>query len=304
MTASPQPGNQDERACACGHPIGVHMPEEIPAGPGERRCWATGPCDCTRYVAAAAAGETGAGEEADDVHEQAVAAFEADHREQQTVYEAHEWTSSDPDTCARCDVEWGDADATCAESAPSAGRDTERRCGRCGQIPYVHGLPDSTCVYEPTQAAGQDTERLRDEGPAYDDLTCHRGRHEDGGLYCSAHGQSWPCTDPRLRDEMAAAIQNANQGSPWWIADALLHGPLRQLIAERDDLRRELDQARAQVQRVREFADELAEDSRTAKRLADEARARGDREMQRINMRHARVAHHAAEELRRALDPT
>ena len=131
--ASPQPGNQDERACACGHPIGVHMPEEIPAGPGERRCWATGPCDCTRY-AAAAAEQPGAGGAADEVRP-------VRHRDVAGVL----WVPIEH------------------EPAPSAGQDTERRCGRCGQIPYVHGLPDSTCVYEPTEAAGQDTERLRDE---------------------------------------------------------------------------------------------------------------------------------------------
>lgn len=189
MTASPQPGNQDERCPVhpgCRHggwDLGGSPPivrESIEDALENDRC---GIClsvdhfreDCPR--AAAAAGETGAGEEADDVHEQAVAAFEADHREQQTVYAAHEWTSSDPDTCARCDVEWGDADATCAEPAPSA---------------------------------GQDTGRLRDEIARW-----LAARDSQDGIARSWHED----------------------------ADALLDGPLRQLIAERDE-------AVAKVQRV------------------------------------------------------
>ena len=276
MTASPQPGNQDERACACGHPIGVHMPEEIPAGPGERRCWATGPCDCTRYVAAAEAGQTGAGEEADDVHEQAVAAFEADHREQQTVYEAHEWTSSDPDTCARCDVEWGDADATCAESAPSAGHDTERRCGRCGQIPYVHGLPDSTCVYEPTQAAGQDTGQMQDEiAAATATIEFSRQTHVEWATHLRANPEaSAGAVGDATYHEQAVreydnvlAVLRARRACglgkcPHYVAAiraTVVAGDVRVagLIAERDDLRRELDQARGRVQRVEELVARL-----------------------------------------------
>lgn len=228
MTASPQPGNQDERRCVCGDTLGQHDVD------GDRQCLAGDPdnpweCDCSEFRAAADAGQTGAGEDVDDP--------------------------------------WSEAreSVLCACGSPGS-----RHAG-------VRGLPldgclDSPCPctkFEPAPSAGQDTGQMRDE---------------------------------LIELQRAWAVNRATDRPAF--ADALLDGPLRQLIAERDDLRRELDQARGQVQRVREFADELAEDSRTAKRLADEARARGDREMQRINMRHARVAHHAAEELRRALDPT
>lgn len=125
--------------------------------------------------------------------------------------------------------------------------------------PYSHRVEVA-----PAPSAGQDTERLRDAIAIWIAKTDHDWT-----------GVSW--------DDPYGAR-----------ADSLLDGPLRQLIAERD-------QARAQVARVREFAEELAEDSGNAKQLADDARARDDREVQRINMRHARVAHHAAAELRRAV---
>jgi hypothetical protein len=32
---------------------------------------------------------------------------------QRTRYESHEWTGNDPDYCARCGVDWDDADVTC-----------------------------------------------------------------------------------------------------------------------------------------------------------------------------------------------
>lgn len=298
---SPQPGNQDERhgraqltaLCTCGHYQDLHdTPDEADPHGGECVVWRQVEygrlyCPCPVFCAAAAVGQTGAGEEADDVHEQAVAAFEADHREQQTVYEAHEWTSSDPDTCARCDVEWGDADATCAESAPSAGQDTgqmrderclpelrdalcrylddqadyadrgdlradfaelwgyldgplrqliaERRCGRCGQIPYVHGLPDSTCVYEPTQAAGQDTERLRDELFVGSSIHIHRA-----GESCNTHCNT---PDHPYRKALAELDQTRRE------RDELMR-EVERLVDIGSQWGRERDEARAQVQRV------------------------------------------------------
>jgi hypothetical protein len=49
------------------------------------------------------------------------------------------------------------------------------------------------------------------------------------------------------------------------------------------------------------LADEWEEDSRDALKIGAAARDRGDREMHRISARHARVAHHAASQLRAAL---
>lgn len=50
----------------------------------------------------------------DPVAHDFVDAMQREYDEQQTVYEAHEWTGGDEDHCARCDVTWEDADQGCA----------------------------------------------------------------------------------------------------------------------------------------------------------------------------------------------
>lgn len=241
--------------CGCGHEQRHHV-----AGTGHCPVVVTFDpttvCDCPKY-AAAAAGQPGTGGEADEplpaVH------YEASTEPREGLFgAARGWIfrhSSQPDGDRWRDdpkhLDWAAENLLCdlepwlikdsdPEPAPSAGQDTDdRRCGRCGQIPYVHGLPDSTCVYEPTEA-GQDTERLRDERSVE--------RH--------------------IAAVITKRIPDIEIGDLIVLRADLLDGPLRQLIAERDTDRASLavflrkltderDEARAKVQRVARVATEL-----------------------------------------------
>ncbi len=293
MTASPQPGNQDERACITaapdGRPCSICRPvtiqrESVEDALENDRC---GIClsvdhfreDCPR--AAAAAGQTGAGEEADerrrslpdeweqmcggswdDEHaakDQGPSAADsgalisdrrqgaartvspvATHRPERTT------PALPAPSAVHVHVDEYDGVVNCDCSAPSAGQDADdRRCGRCGQIPYVHGLPDSTCVYEPTQAAGQDTGQMRDEIAEI-----------VGNVVLASQQSAWEDLNigPRRWGEQAAR--------------EVLDGPLRQLIAERDE-------ARAQVQQLAAYFDGLADAARIVANVAEGDYGRG-----------------------------
>lgn len=109
-------------------------------------------------------------------------------------------------------------------------------------------------VAEPAPSAGQDTGQMRDELAEWlFDFTMRR----DG------KDLRWAGVLGVTDDGGTELLSEATVRAAWRSeVDHLLDGPLRQLIAERDDLRRELDQARGQVQRVREvlaFLDECAE---------------------------------------------
>lgn len=245
MTVSPQPGNQDERRCVCGDTLGQHDVD------GDRQCLAGDPdnpweCDCSEFRAAAAAGETGAGEEADDPWSEA----------RESVLCAcgspgsrHAGVRGLPlDGCL-------DSPCPCTkfEPAPSAGQDTdcagcrhpkglhvweyEDCCSGPGPTKYGCGCPAFTTTPPPTldeiraslrpaPSAGQDTGQMRDEPEWVSAFFEWAKTDKSPGSYSAAFAAGW------------SAAQ----------------GPLRQLIAERDDLRRELDQARGQVQRVRDEA--------------------------------------------------
>jgi hypothetical protein len=101
------------------------------------------------------------------VHHQAVAAFEKEATEDGHRWEAHEWTGNDPDHCARCLVEWDDADYTCGPLRCEAAFCTpygDRRCDRDAGHDGYHvrndgcGRPEYHWPARPSPA-GPDTTR-------------------------------------------------------------------------------------------------------------------------------------------------
>lgn len=291
MTASPQPGNQDEREAEVVRQWMLNR-SAVPEGRcPATECWYTLPlldglivkhsrsgtvssCEGSGhppYDAAAAAGQTGGQDNAGRTFydrtgqtrtDQPSAGEEADGPTEHDVVGTCDWGGCNGDTvalrrdsrdgrwlsvCTRhrtkasvavelvmgsdqrefTDEELRDlqaeldelerTDPDVAAAAASYDRMVERVTGRT--------LPPR----QPAPSAGQDTGQMRDESREFCELLI---------------GPATLCGEPVMDDDDRCAEHRVR----------FLASLARQLIAERDDLRRELDQARAQVQRVRELA--------------------------------------------------
>lgn len=86
------------------------------------------------------------------------------------------------------------------------------RCSYCEHDIARHGPEAGGCIECPCpahSAPAVDPARGAEEptAPEYGDLACFRGRHEDGGWYCVAHGQGWPCTPPATSEAVVTDLR-------------------------------------------------------------------------------------------------
>jgi len=230
--ASPQPGNRDEHRSSA--PVSGFEDEQ----------------EILHRRAAAAAAQPGAGGEADDGSGES----------------KPPWAYGRVFPCTVTDelaLPGGDSDAT--STAPSAGQDTGGLCEHGGDNPiYCWGCnPPRPAPWRVGQHYGLHV--YEGERPV---ATFHRP--EDAARAVDAVNGAAPAGQDteRLREEIAAALRRRMDGELWVsakdaddLADALLPS-LTRLVAERNE-------ARAQVQRVRDLSTEL---EREAARGAHPAR--------------------------------